>query len=321
MLWMTVRCCTRIPANLEQAPRLYPAFITTTYSISFIPRSSASSTFCSLMLSLFPGFEPQLPSFTSLMIQGPYHASAPIHLALSHTSQANSSSAVFLSPSCQLVTVVLKEYNDSWLATHSGQGRVSEMSSRINMLYPPTPTHLAFLLASFEVSQHGSAHTLHPKTTLDAPPGLIILHELSAYFLSDVESDPTSHPWTVSSYMSLVIRALSLASFLSSGSLGGTSVVLFDSQLHRLKLPVMKQDYHYDNESQNRARSEAVGPLMQKYFQTIGTFEQVNDNSELPESDPTRKRLSLYKAGQDDPVNSWSWNEKRSGLGTIIEHD
>lgn len=83
----------------------------------------------------------------------------------------------------------------------------------------------------------------------------------------------------------------------------------------------MKQDYHYDNESQNRARSEAVGPLMQKYFQTIGTFEQVNDNSELPESDPTRKRLSLYKAGQDDPVNSWSWNEKRSGLGTIIEHD
>ncbi|KAK0498391.1 hypothetical protein EDD18DRAFT_1461424 [Armillaria luteobubalina] len=278
------------------------------------------------MLSLFPGFEPQLPSFTSLMIQGPYHASAPIHLALSHTSQANSSSAVFLSPSCQLVTVVLKEYNDSWLATHSGQGRVSEMSSRINMLiavlsYPPTPTHLAFLLASFEVSQHGSAHTLHPKTTLDAPPGLIILHELSAYFLSDVESDPTSHPWTVSSYMSLVIRALSLASFLSSGSLGGTSVVLFDSQLHRLKLPVMKQDYHYDNESQNRARSEAVGPLMQKYFQTIGTFEQVNDNSELPESDPTRKRLSLYKAGQDDPVNSWSWNEKRSGLGTIIEHD
>ncbi|KAK0490624.1 hypothetical protein IW261DRAFT_1433219 [Armillaria novae-zelandiae] len=273
------------------------------------------------MISLFPGFEPQLPSFTSLMIQGPYHASAPIHLALSHTSQANSSSAVFLSPSRQLVTVALKEYNDLWLATHSGQGRVSEMSSRVNMLYPPTPTHLAFLLASFEVSEHGPAHTLHPKTTLDAPPGLIILHELSAYFLSDVESNPTSHPWTIPSYMSLVIRALSLASFLSSEFSGGTSVVLFDSQLHRLKLPVMKQDYHYDNESQNRARSEAVGPLMQKYFQTIGTFEQVNDNSELPESDPIRKRLCLCKAGQGDPVNSWSWNEKRTGLGTIIEHD
>ncbi|PBL02120.1 hypothetical protein ARMGADRAFT_1005556 [Armillaria gallica] len=273
------------------------------------------------MLSLFPGFEPQLPSFTSLMIQGPYHASAPIHLALSHTSQANSSSAVFLSPSRQLVTAALQEYNDSWLATHSGQGRVSEMSSRVNMLYPPTPTHLAFLLASFEVPQPGSAHTLHPKTTLDAPPGLIILHELSAYFLSDVESDPTSHPWTVSSYMSLVIRALSFATFLSSESLGGTSVVLFDSQLHRLKLPVVKQDYHYDNESQNRAQSEAVGPLMQKYFQTIGTFQQDNGNSEPSKSDPTRKRLNLYKAGQDDPVNFWSWNEKRSGLGTFIEHD
>lgn len=87
------------------------------------------------MLSLFPGFEPQLPSFTSLMIQGPYHASAPIHLALSHTSQVNSSSVVFLSPSRQLVTVALQEYNDSWLATHSGQGRVSEMSSRVNMLF------------------------------------------------------------------------------------------------------------------------------------------------------------------------------------------
>ncbi|KAK0467942.1 uncharacterized protein EV420DRAFT_1635211 [Desarmillaria tabescens] len=278
------------------------------------------------MLSLFPGFEPQLPSFTSLLIQGPYHASAPIHLALSHTSQANSSSAIFLSPSNQLVTVALKEYNDSWLAIHSGQGRVSEMSSRVKMLvavlsYPPTPTHLAFLLASLEVPQQGSTHILHPKTTLDAPPGLIILHELSAYFLSDVESNPTSHSWTVSSYMSLVIRALSFAAFLSSETPGGTSVVLFDSQLHRLKLPVVKQDYHYDNEGRNRARSEAVGPLMQKYFQTVGTFGQDDDNSEFPVSALTRRRLSLYKAGQDDPINSWSWNEKRSSLGTVFEHD
>ncbi|KAK0206155.1 hypothetical protein DFS33DRAFT_563197 [Desarmillaria ectypa] len=249
------------------------------------------------MLSLFPGFEPQLPPFTSLLIQGPYHASAPIHLALSHTSQANSSSAIFLSPSRQLVTVALKEYNDSWLATHSGQGRVSEMSSRVKMLYPPTPTHLAFLLASFEVPQQGSAHILHPKTTLDAPPGLIILHELSAYFLPDVESNPTSHPWTVSSYMSLVVRALSFATFLSSESPGGTSVVLFDSQLHRLKLPVVKQDYHYDNGGQNCACSEAVGPLMQKYFQTVGTFGQDNDNSELSEFVPTRRCLNLNKAG------------------------
>ncbi|KAK0191340.1 hypothetical protein F5146DRAFT_596808 [Armillaria mellea] len=221
MLWMMVDAVQGNPANFEQAPpggciRLSLLLLA---RFSFLPGSSTFST-CSLMHTLFPGFEPQLPSFTSLMIQGPYHASAPIHLALSHTSQANSSSAVFLSPSRQLVTVALREYNDSWLATHSGQGRVSEMSSRVNMLYPPTPTHLAFLLASFEVPQHGSTHTLHPKTTLDASPGLIILHELSAYFLSDVESDPTSHSWTVSSYMSLVIKALSLASFLSYESLG-----------------------------------------------------------------------------------------------------
>lgn len=272
------------------------------------------------MLSLFPGFGPQLPPFTSLLIQGPYHASAPIHLALSHTSQANGSSAIFLSPSRQLVTVALKEHNDSWLA-QSGHGRVSEMSSRIKMLYPPTPTHLAFLLASLEVPRQGSAHILHPTTTLDAFPDLIVLHELSAYFLSDVESNPMSHPWTVSSYMSLVIRALSFATFISSESSGRTSVVLFDSQLHRLKLPVVKQDYHYSNEGPNRPRPEAVGPLMQRYFQTIGTFAQDSDNSERPESDPDRKRLSLYRAGQDDSVTSWSWNEKSSSLGTIFEHD
>lgn len=136
MLWMTMYAVQGNPANFEQAP---PGCIRLSSQLfarfSFLPGSSTSSTFCSLMLSLFPGFEPQLPSFTSLMIQGPYHASAPIHLALSHTSQANSSSVVFLSPSRQLVTVALQEYNDSWLATHSGQGRVSEMSSRVNMLF------------------------------------------------------------------------------------------------------------------------------------------------------------------------------------------
>ena len=50
--------------------------------------------------------------------------------------------------------------------------------------YPPSSTHLLLLLSmlrTFDTKDHASHDS---KTTLDTVPALIVLHELSAYFLA-----------------------------------------------------------------------------------------------------------------------------------------
>lgn len=156
------------------------------------------------MSSLFPDTLAgnSLPPFKTLLIKGPYHPSAPIHLCLSHTSTHPQSRSLFLTPSRTGLKDALAIFNDDWLTEKSGHGTVSEISSRIKILlviivvpcdddsstvhnpsYPPSPVHLALLLSTLRIYEHSENVNIDAKTTLEVAPVLVVLHELSAYFL------------------------------------------------------------------------------------------------------------------------------------------
>ncbi|EGO01761.1 hypothetical protein SERLA73DRAFT_48459 [Serpula lacrymans var. lacrymans S7.3] len=84
------------------------------------------------MSRLFPPAGPVLPPFRTILIQGQYHASAPIHLCLSTVTPETS--AIILSPSREALVRSLQGYNDEWINNHSGHGSISSMSANIRML-------------------------------------------------------------------------------------------------------------------------------------------------------------------------------------------
>lgn len=86
------------------------------------------------MSSLFPTTEFTLPSFRRLLIQGPYHATAPLHLCLSHLAQTTSTRAVFLTPSRDALITALREFDEEWLNVHGGHGAISKLSSKVDIL-------------------------------------------------------------------------------------------------------------------------------------------------------------------------------------------
>ncbi|KAH9846954.1 hypothetical protein C2E23DRAFT_742870 [Lenzites betulinus] len=142
------------------------------------------------MASLFPHPCPQLPEYQSLLIKGPYHASAPIHMLLSHATQYPDTKAILLTPRRAAFKDALVELNDAWLDRHSGDGSVGAASRRTEIFYPLTLAHLRLLLSmlhEYDTAVH------HEKTTLDAAPGLLVLHEVSSYFTSQ-SSDTTYGP-------------------------------------------------------------------------------------------------------------------------------
>ncbi|KAJ7129368.1 hypothetical protein C8R44DRAFT_776629 [Mycena epipterygia] len=138
------------------------------------------------MPSLFPS-GPELPDFRSLVVKGAYHPSAPVHLALSNAAKCPETRTLLITPSRQAMADALRDYNDEWISVHSGRGNVLELSSCITVFYPPSPAHFAYLMTM--LSTDDQSPSLHPTTTLDRPPSLVILHELSAYFLPD-DSEP-----------------------------------------------------------------------------------------------------------------------------------
>jgi len=85
------------------------------------------------MPSLFPSPFPNLPDFNSLLVLGPYHASASIYLSLSFLSD-HEGEPIILSPSRSTLLQALQAFNDSWLATNSGAGKISEELAKIAML-------------------------------------------------------------------------------------------------------------------------------------------------------------------------------------------
>lgn len=78
--------------------------------------------------------DPSLPPYISLIVQGDYHPSAPIHMCLSVPTGAK---ALLLSSARQALIRSLREYNDEWLLTDSGTGNTCHSSSKVDILLVP----------------------------------------------------------------------------------------------------------------------------------------------------------------------------------------
>ena len=105
--------------------RVWPATTTT-------ERSTATND---EMATVFPLPSPTLPDFTTLLLKGPYHASAPIHPCLSHLANRPESRAVLLTPSRENFVAALRDFNDDWLNECGGYGAVSQVLSRVDVLF------------------------------------------------------------------------------------------------------------------------------------------------------------------------------------------
>ncbi|KAJ7639106.1 hypothetical protein FB45DRAFT_695854, partial [Roridomyces roridus] len=188
---------------------------------------------------------PQLPDFDSMVVKGSYHPSAPIHCALSNASSFPDTQTLLVTPSRESISSALQNYNDDWIVRHSGEGNVLDLSSRITVLYPPSPAHFSFLMSMLSIDDNLSS--INVATTLVRPPSLLILHELSAYFYPDFEANPSEplEPRIPPSYTL-------------------PSLILFDSHLDHLKLPILK---HPSAGSKRPAsKLENVAFFVQKYF-------------------------------------------------------
>jgi hypothetical protein len=115
------------------------------------------------MTTVFPLPSPTLPEFTTLLLKGPYHASAPIHLCLTHLANRPGSRAVLLTPSRENFVAALRNFNDDWLNECGGYGAVSQILSRVDVLS-----------VSFVV--HSTTHKLKRLSTqlpAQSAPGLV----------------------------------------------------------------------------------------------------------------------------------------------------
>lgn len=259
------------------------------------------------MARMFPTSDPSLPPYKSLIIQGDYHPSAPIHMCLSVPTGAKT---LLLSSARQALIRSLQEYNDEWLLSDSGTGNTCRSSSEVDIFYPPTPNHLVVLLSAFRTHEASNPVPLDSKATLDSVPSLLVLHELSAYFLPMNEND--SH--TIASYLQLVNYALALASFLSPESQTPMRFALFDSQLDKLKLPVLRTPtvpaFDGEESGDETPRPESVAFVAHKYFEWVGTFDRSDTNSLSDGSEVRRCTLTLHKQGSDIKSDIvWRWSE------------
>jgi len=278
------------------------------------------------MASLFPS-GPALPDFKSLIVKGSYHPSAPIHLSLSHSTNFPDTRILMITPSRETMAAALRDHNDEWMSVHSGEGKILQLSECTTVFYPPSPAHFAYLVSMLTTEDH--AQSLNsPTTILEQAPSLVILIELSAYFLSDVQTNPNGHPWTLSSYMTLVARTLASFAALSSPGSSDIALVLFDSQLDHLKLPVLKNPTNGAN--RKPSKPENVAFFVQKYFDMIAVFEEddeffVNSSQEdETEMDAQqRNRMHIFRRGQNVPFETQRWVERPGGSngGTVFIWD
>lgn len=87
-----------------------------------------------IMLLLFPPPSPPLPSFSTLLVTGSYHPSAPLHLAISHVLESPQHEVLVLSPSPTLLRKKLVFGFDEWLSHSGSTNMVKNAMSRILIL-------------------------------------------------------------------------------------------------------------------------------------------------------------------------------------------
>ncbi|EMD40662.1 hypothetical protein CERSUDRAFT_111242 [Gelatoporia subvermispora B] len=269
------------------------------------------------MVSLFPPSGPSLPPFRSLLISGPYHPSAPVHLLLSFIRREATTRAILLSPSRSSLRAALVDQNEDWLNTQGSHGSVFSCASRCEILYPPSPAHLVALLSMLH-EYNGTYH--HPKTTLPAAPSLLVLHEVSALL---TESS------TVSTYLTLITHAMSAVRSWAAQSSTPILLAVFDTALLDLRLPIIRIPNHEMNplEAANTAseRTESVLFLAEKYFDWSGRAEEEkNLSSSLPEASSSiiprlQRQLSMRRPRYRDHAEiTWKWAEERREVKDTI---
>ena len=77
-----------------------------------------------------------LPAFDTLFIMGPYPASAPLTLAISHLSEKDASGrtdVLLVTPSREAFASTLQEYNDAKMNESALMGSLSPIMSRIRI--------------------------------------------------------------------------------------------------------------------------------------------------------------------------------------------
>ncbi|KAI6152063.1 hypothetical protein BKA82DRAFT_4106671 [Pisolithus tinctorius] len=217
-----------------------------------------------------------LLQFKTLLIHGAYPQSTPLRVSL---SIAQCERAILISPSRQSLLRDLGNCDDDWLRSSSGSGVVSKISSRVRIFYPPTPKHVVALLSLLRcLDSDNATDVIEPKATVDPPPCLFILHEPSAYFLNDQIRCPS----TLSSYLLLITHARAITEYFSSrrsNPAKSTSLVVFDSRLDQLKLPLFQvpSDPGFDaqEERDNNPRLEPVLSPAKRCFDIVGTFQEL----------------------------------------------
>ena len=124
------------------------------------------------------------------------------------------------------------------------------------------------------------ASTSHNIAMLPHRPSLIVLHEPSSYFLSDSRSD--QNPGELAEYLQLITAALSLSSFLA-GPGEAIPVVLFDSRINELRLPIVRSVSPSrrvtPEDDAHSSRQEHVERFVEKYFEWVGNVSELKDES------------------------------------------
>jgi len=215
----------------------------------------------------------------------------------------------------------LQSFDDAFLTTNYGHGRISELASKVLIFYPATPGHLCLLLSLLRVSCPDDSTQGHlwinSQTTLPSPPGLIILTEPSAYFLPETSENPVKplRAPTLPAYLNLITRVFASISNMKHQINGCTpKFALFDSQLDKLKLPVIYQPAIMGEQSVQECQPEEVLPLIEKYFEWVGIFEDdtlyvpSSQGNEVMNDDGLHKELRYYCVGQGD-IQSLRWRE------------
>ncbi|KAE9391617.1 hypothetical protein BT96DRAFT_1024003 [Gymnopus androsaceus JB14] len=248
------------------------------------------------MASLFPNDDgPLLPKFSTLLVKGTYHATAPLNLALTFPTRG----IIILSSRGQ------EKNGDSLRASLQAQtmtGKISALAEHVQILYPPTAAHMALLLSALQVF-NTEQPAVNPSTSTSVtetkpysphvlkPPGpaLIIIHELSAYFNNSNSSSPSS------AYLSLLIRAISLASRL------GSSLAVFDAHIGRLRMPV------YRDLNPHLERVQEVASLAGNYIELTVDFDVGKADSEESSEDFGSVESGLFRLmwnAQTEPASS-----------------
>lgn len=165
------------------------------------------------MPSLFRRPGPDLPPFRTLFVKGDYYPLSPLHLCLSCLKDEVASRAVIITPRRDRLVDALRNFGDGDDGFEQDP-TLSEVLSRVQLFYPPSPTHFSLLLSMLRVpgtAEDRSGSWLNSRTTLAAIPSIVVLHELSSYFTDN-------RLWTISSYLSLVAHGLSFVSQFSGDS-------------------------------------------------------------------------------------------------------